>query len=44
MQEGMQEGMQQKAREAARKMRKRGFSIADIADITGLSEKEIEEL
>jgi len=43
-QRGEQRGMQQKAREAAHKMRKRGFSIADIADIADLSEKEIGEL
>jgi len=36
--------MQQKARENARKMLARGFSIPDIADITGLSEQEIREL
>ncbi len=41
---GVEKGMQQKAREDARKMRDRGFAIADIADITGLSEQEIREL
>lgn len=41
---GEQRGMQQKALEYARKMLARGFSIPDIADITGLSEQEIREL
>ncbi|TVR63390.1 MAG: hypothetical protein EA426_00870, partial [Spirochaetaceae bacterium] len=41
IQQGMQQGMQQARREDARKMLKRGFSVADIADITGLSEQEI---
>ena len=33
-----------KRREDARKMLKRGFPVADIADITGLSEQEINSL
>ena len=44
MQQGMQQGMEQKARENARKMLDRGFSVEDIADITGLSESEISAL
>ncbi|GAB6089536.1 Rpn family recombination-promoting nuclease/putative transposase [Spirochaeta dissipatitropha] len=38
------EGIQQARIEDARKMRDRGFSIEDIADITGLSEEEIRDL
>ncbi len=41
---GKQQGMQQARREDARKMLNRGFSVADIADITGLSEQEITDL
>ncbi|WP_041401175.1 Rpn family recombination-promoting nuclease/putative transposase [Salinispira pacifica] len=44
IQQGMQQGMQQKAREDARKMLERGFPIADISEITGLSEQEIKKL
>lgn len=44
MQQGMQQGIQQARREDARKMLDRGFSITDIADITGLSEQEIRAL
>ncbi|WP_041397074.1 Rpn family recombination-promoting nuclease/putative transposase [Spirochaeta africana] len=44
LQNAEQRGMQQARREDARKMLDRGFSITDIADITGLSEKEIREL
>ena len=44
LQDAEQRGVQQNARETARKMLERGFSINDISDITGLSEKEIQEL
>lgn len=42
--EGMQQGMQQKAQEDAIRMLRREFSIADTADITGLSVQEIEKI
>ena len=38
---GEDRGMLQNQRENARKMLSRGFSVEDIADITGLSEAEI---
>ena len=41
---GMQQGMQQKAKEAALKMKQKGFSEEDIAEITGLSMEEIRAL
>jgi predicted transposase/invertase (TIGR01784 family) len=40
----MQQGMQQKAREDAQKMKEKGYSLEDIADITGLTEDEIKNL
>ena len=42
--EGIEEGSKQKAYEIAKKMLKKGNSIEDIYDITGLSKEEIEEL
>ena len=42
--EGIEEGSKQKAYEIAKKMLKKGNSIEDICDITGLSKKEIEQL
>ena len=39
-----QRGREQARREDARKMLDRGFSITDIADITGLSDQEIRAL
>ena len=42
--EGIEEGSKQKAYEIAKKMLKKGNSIKDICDITGLSIEEIEEL
>jgi len=44
MHEGLQQGMQQKAREDAQKMKEKGYSLEDIADITGLTEDEIKNL
>ena len=41
---GRQEGEQAKAMETARKMRAKGYSVADIAELTGLAVAEIEEL
>ncbi len=38
------QGMQKNARETARRMLDRDMNIADIADITGLSEDEIRTL
>ena len=42
--EGIEEGSLQKAYEIAKKMLKKGNSIEDICDITGLSIEEIEKL
>ena len=42
--EGIEEGSKQKAYEIAKKMLKKGNSIEDICDITGLSIEEIEQL
>ena len=42
--EGIEEGSKQKAYEIAKKMLKKGNSIKDICDITGLSIEEIEQL
>ena len=42
--EGIEEGSKQKAYEIAKKMLKKGNSIEDIYDITGLSKEEIEKL
>lgn len=42
--EGRAEGERAKAVEMAAKMKHRGYSIAIIADITGLSESEIEKI
>jgi len=44
MAEGMEKGKAEKARETARIMKAKGFSVKDIADITGLTKKEIEKL
>ncbi len=41
---GRQEGELAKAIETARKMRAKGYSVADIAELTGLAVAEIEEL
>lgn len=40
---GMAEGEAKANMDNARKMKAKGFSIADIADITGLSTEEIEK-
>jgi predicted transposase/invertase (TIGR01784 family) len=42
--EGRREGRMDAKREAARKMKARGYPIADIAEITGLSVEDIEGL
>ena len=42
--EGEAKGEVKKARETAAAMKAKGFSLADIADITGLSKKEIEKM
>jgi predicted transposase/invertase (TIGR01784 family) len=44
MEKGMEKGEAKSKSETARKMKSKGFSIADIADITGLTKKEIEKL
>ena len=41
--EGLEKGEAKNKIETARKMKSKGFSIADIADITGLPKKEIEK-
>lgn len=38
------EGAQQEKMQSARKMKAKGFSADDIADITGLTPQEIEQL
>ncbi len=43
-QEGRQEGIEKKAMGVAKKMLVKGYPISDIAEITGLSEKQIREL
>ena len=42
--EGRAEGEHLKAINIARKMKSKGFSVADISDLTGLSEEEIDSL
>ena len=42
--EGEAIGAQKTARENARKMKSKGFSVEDIAEVTGLSIEEIEAL
>ena len=41
--EGELKGKMEKAIETARKMRTKGFSVSQIEEITGLSEKELKE-
>jgi predicted transposase/invertase (TIGR01784 family) len=41
---GLEKGITESNIETARKMKSKGFSIADIADITGLTKKEIEKM
>ncbi|MGM9687953.1 MAG: hypothetical protein ACI3YD_02770 [Alloprevotella sp.] len=41
---GRAEGEQLKAINIARKMKSKGFSVADISEMTGLPEKEIDSL
>jgi predicted transposase/invertase (TIGR01784 family) len=42
--EGIEEGKQEKAIEMAKKCLKRGMSVPDIADLTGLTEDEIRNI
>jgi len=42
--EGMEKGETKAKIETARMMKAKGFSVADIADITGLTKKEIEKM
>ncbi|MBQ9273458.1 MAG: Rpn family recombination-promoting nuclease/putative transposase [Succinivibrio sp.] len=42
--EGLAAGLDQKAREDAKRMKDKGYPIADIVEITGLSEDEIRKL
>ena len=41
---GREEGRKDAKHEAARKMKAKGYPIAEIAEITGLSPEEIENL
>jgi predicted transposase/invertase (TIGR01784 family) len=41
---GLAEGMEKKQRETAQKMKAKGYAVADIADITGLTKEEIKNL
>ncbi len=41
---GREEGKEQNKREIAQKMKERNMPIKQISEITGLSEKEVEEL
>ena len=43
-QQGLRQGLQQEKLNNARKMKARGYSLTDIADITGLTHEEIERL
>ena len=42
--EGIEKGIKKKAIEDAKKMLSKGFSVEDIADITGLSLEEVNQL
>jgi predicted transposase/invertase (TIGR01784 family) len=44
MEKGLEKGRAEGKMETARNMKSKDFSIADIADITGLTKKEIEKL
>ena len=44
LQQGRAEGLEQKNKEIAKKMKKKGFLIEDIIEITNLSKQEIEQL
>jgi predicted transposase/invertase (TIGR01784 family) len=44
IQQGILQGAQQKALETARRMKEKGYAIAEIADVTGLTIEEIEKL
>lgn len=44
LQQGRAEGLKQKNKEIAKKMKKKGFLIEDIIEITNLSKQEIEQL
>jgi predicted transposase/invertase (TIGR01784 family) len=44
LQEGRKEGSQEARKEIALKLRKRGVAVEQIAEYTGLTLKEIEEL
>ena len=42
--DGLKQGLEQKNKEIAKKMKKKGYSIEDIIEITNLSKLEIEQL
>ncbi len=43
-QEGLQEGLLQGKRETARKLKQKGMSVHEIAELTGLSFDEVQKL
>jgi len=44
VQQGLEQGEKRKALEAARKMLKKGFSLEEVADLTGLTISELKSL
>ncbi|WP_040288121.1 hypothetical protein [Alicyclobacillus hesperidum] len=44
LQQGLQQGLLEGKREVAHRMLAKGASVQDVADITGLDVKEIEEI
>ena len=44
LQQGLQQGAQQEKLENARKMKAKGYAIEDIAEITGLTQEQVEQL
>jgi predicted transposase/invertase (TIGR01784 family) len=44
LQQGMQKGLLQGKRETARKLKQKGMSIQEIAELTGLSIEEVQAL
>ena len=43
-QEALQKGRQEEKKEVAEKMFRKGSTVSDVVDITGLSEKDAEEI
>lgn len=44
LQKGLQQGLQQGKREIAERMFRKGASVSDVVELTGLSEEEAEEI